>query len=108
MNYASDWHSRSPRPKILQIALWFPQPFELDDWIGLLLMLIAVEGCVGSGKSTVARGLASLRGSTLLLEDFESNPFLRDFYADPAANALETEISFLLLHYHQLKSRANR
>ena len=69
-------------------------------------MLIAVEGCVGVGKTTVAKGLATLRGSKLLLEDFESNPFLRAFYKDPIGNAIETEFAFLLLHFHQLKSIA--
>lgn len=67
-------------------------------------MFIAIEGCLGSGKSTVAVGLAALRGSAPLLEDFESNPFLRAFYADPTSNATETEFAFLLLHFHQLKS----
>jgi deoxyguanosine kinase len=71
-------------------------------------MLISVEGCVGVGKTTVAKGLARLRGSKLLLEDFERNPFLRAFYEDPIGNAIETEFSFLLLHFHQLKSVANR
>ena len=70
-------------------------------------MFIAVEGCVGVGKTTVAKGLANLRKSNLLLEDFESNPFLRAFYEDPIGNAIETEFSFLLLHFHQLKSVAN-
>ncbi len=69
-------------------------------------MLIAVEGCVGAGKTTVATGLASRRGSKLLLEDFQSNPFLRAFYEDPVGNAIETEFAFLLLHFHQLKSVA--
>jgi deoxyguanosine kinase len=69
-------------------------------------MLIAIEGCVGAGKSTVAKGLASCRGSKLLLEDFESNPFLHAFYDDPTSNAIETEFAFLLLHFHQLKSQA--
>jgi deoxyguanosine kinase len=69
-------------------------------------MLIVVEGCVGAGKSTVAEGLAAFRGSALLLEDFESNPFLRAFYDDPIGNATETEFAFLLLHFHQLKSKA--
>ncbi len=67
-------------------------------------MLIVIEGCLGTGKSTVAAGLAALRGSALLLEDFEANPFLRAFYDDPIANATETEFSFLMLHFHQLKS----
>lgn len=69
-------------------------------------MLIVVEGCVGAGKSTVAKGLAAFRESTLLLEDFESNPFLRAFYDDPVGNATETEFAFLLLHFHQLKNQA--
>ena len=68
-------------------------------------MLIVVEGCVGAGKSTVAKGLAAFRRSALLLEDFESNPFLRAFYDDPIGNATETEFAFLLLHFHQLKSQ---
>lgn len=70
-------------------------------------MFISVEGCVGVGKTTVAKGLADRRRSNLLLEDFESNPFLRAFYEDPIGNAIETEFSFLLLHFHQLKSIAN-
>ncbi|MCH8147387.1 MAG: deoxynucleoside kinase [Planctomycetes bacterium] len=68
-------------------------------------MLIAIEGCVGAGKSTVVEGLARYRGSATLFEDFELNPFLTRFYEDPAAHALETEFAFLLIHYHQLKRR---
>jgi deoxyadenosine/deoxycytidine kinase len=67
-------------------------------------MFIAVEGCIGVGKSTVAKGLASYRGGSLLLETFEANPFLRAFTTNPAAYALETEFAFLLIHFHQLKN----
>jgi deoxyguanosine kinase len=67
-------------------------------------MLITIEGCVGVGKTTVSQGLARQRGSMLLLEDFESNPFLKSFYADPQDNALEVEFTFLLLHYRQLRA----
>ena len=67
-------------------------------------MFIAVEGCIGAGKSTVAKGLAARRSSVGLSEEFEWNPFLRAFAADPQANALETEFGFLLIHFHQLKS----
>ena len=66
-------------------------------------MLIAIEGCIAAGKSTVATGLADHRAQTLLLEQFEMNPFLRDFYQDPVGGAFETEFAFLLLHYHQLR-----
>lgn len=70
-------------------------------------MLIVVEGCIGAGKSTVARGLAACRNSKLLLEKFESNPFLQAFYKDPVENATETEFVFLLLHFHQLKRESD-
>lgn len=66
-------------------------------------MLIVIEGCVGAGKSTVAKGLSVSRNSRVVLEDFESNPFLRAFYENPIDNATETEFAFLLLHFHQLK-----
>jgi deoxyguanosine kinase len=67
-------------------------------------MLIVVEGCVGVGKSTVAKGLAAVRHSEAFLEHFDENPFLNLFYQDPVENAVETEFAFLLLHYHQLKA----
>lgn len=67
---------------------------------------IAVEGCVGAGKTTIARGLATLRGSRLLLKDFSAVPFLAEFYSDPQGCATETEFSFLLQHYHQLRVAA--
>jgi len=70
-------------------------------------MLIVIEGCVGVGKSTIAAGLAPLRNSNLLLEDFEANPFLRAFYKEPLANAMETEFAFLLQHFHQLKAQVH-
>ena len=69
-------------------------------------MLIAVEGCVGVGKSTVAKNLAAYRKSKTLLESFEENPFLKAFYEDPVGNATETEFAFVLLHFHQLKEHA--
>jgi deoxyguanosine kinase len=67
------------------------------------MTLIAIEGCVGAGKTTIARGLAELRGSKLLLEDFSAVPFLEEFCRDPIGCAVETEFSFLLQHYHQLR-----
>jgi len=40
----------------------------------------------------------------LLLEVFEENPFLSDFYADRARYAFQTQIFFLLSRYHQQRS----
>jgi deoxyguanosine kinase len=64
---------------------------------------IAIEGCIGVGKTTLATKLAAFRKATLVLEEFEKNPFLGDFYRDPTGNVFETEMQFLLVHYHQLK-----
>lgn len=70
-------------------------------------MLIAIDGPIGVGKSTVANGLAAFRRSALLLERFQTHPFLESFYEDPIENALETEFAFLLLHYHQIKGASS-
>ncbi len=63
---------------------------------------VCIEGCVGVGKTTVATQLAgAVRDSVLLLEDYGIHPFLKDFYSDPRYT-FETELNFLLIHYHQL------
>jgi len=68
-------------------------------------VIIAVEGSIGSGKSTTASLLARELSYGVLLEQTERHPFLADFYADPERNALQTELAFLVIHYHQLVSR---
>jgi len=62
---------------------------------------IAVEGVIGVGKTTLARMLADALSSELLLEVFEENPFLSDFYADRDRYAFQTQIFFLISRYHQ-------
>lgn len=65
-------------------------------------MYIAIEGVIGVGKTTLARLLQPrFEHSELLLEVFEENPFLSDFYADRARYAFQTQIFFLLSRYHQ-------
>ena len=64
-------------------------------------MYIAIEGAIGVGKTTLSRLLASRFQADLLLEVFEENPFLADFYADRDAYAFQTQIFFLLSRYHQ-------
>lgn len=64
-------------------------------------MYIAIEGVIGVGKTTLARLLAPAFAADLLLEVFEENPFLSDFYADRARYAFQTQIFFLLSRYHQ-------
>ncbi len=62
---------------------------------------IAVEGVIGVGKTTLARMLADALSAELLLEVFEENPFLSDFYADRDRFAFQTQIFFLISRYHQ-------
>jgi len=67
-------------------------------------MYFSIEGVIGVGKTTLARLLQPRFESHLLLEVFEENPFLGDFYADRARYAFQTQIFFLLSRYHQQHS----
>ena len=64
---------------------------------------IEICGGIASGKTTLANLLGRLDINSIL-ESFQTNPFWRAFYADPAGTAFETEITFLLQHYHQIKT----
>jgi deoxyadenosine/deoxycytidine kinase len=64
-------------------------------------MYIAIEGVIGVGKTTLARLLRPMLEAEILLEIFEENPFLSDFYGDRARYAFQTQIFFLLSRYHQ-------
>ncbi len=64
-------------------------------------MYIAIEGVIGVGKTTLARLLQPRFDAELLLEVFEENPFLSDFYSDHERYAFQTQIFFLLSRYHQ-------
>ena len=64
-------------------------------------MYVAVEGVIGVGKTTLARLLQPAFQSALVLEVFEENPFLSDFYSDRQRYAFQTQIFFLLSRYYQ-------
>ena len=64
-------------------------------------MYFAIEGVIGVGKTTLARMLQPAFEANLLLEVFEENPFLSDFYSDRARYAFQTQMFFLLSRYHQ-------
>ncbi|MEC9437498.1 MAG: deoxynucleoside kinase [Candidatus Neomarinimicrobiota bacterium] len=66
------------------------------------LYYIAIEGTIGVGKTSLANLLSEkLKGAKLILEAFEDNPFLSDFYDDPESNAFQTQLWFLLQRYQQ-------
>lgn len=64
-------------------------------------MYIAIEGVIGVGKTTLARLLQPAFDADVLLEIFEENPFLSDFYSDRDRYAFQTQMFFLLSRYHQ-------
>jgi deoxyguanosine kinase len=68
-------------------------------------MYIAIEGVIGVGKTTLARLLAPAFQADLLLEVFEENPFLSDFYEDRQRYAFQTQIFFLLSRYQQQRRK---
>lgn len=64
-------------------------------------MYVAIEGVIGVGKTTLVRLLQPAFDAEIILEVFEENPFLSDFYSDRARYAFQTQIFFLLSRYHQ-------
>ncbi len=62
---------------------------------------VVVEGVIGVGKTTLARYLTESWGAHLVLEQFEDNPFLEDFYRDRRRYAFQTQLNFLMSRYQQ-------
>ena len=65
------------------------------------LQYVAIEGTIGVGKTSLANLFSEKLGAKLILEAFEDNPFLTDFYEDPESNAFQTQLWFLLQRYQQ-------
>ena len=62
---------------------------------------IAVEGNIGSGKTSLSNQIANDFDSKLILERFIDNPFLEKFYDDKKQYAFKLEMSFLADRYQQ-------
>lgn len=71
------------------------------------LKFIAVDGPIGSGKTTLAKILAEDMGSKLCMEPSGKNPFLAEFYRDRKKNAFKTQLYFLLSRYQQQQELKN-
>ena len=65
------------------------------------LNYVAIEGAIGVGKTSLAKLLSDKLGAKLILEKFEDNPFLSEFYDDPERFAFQTQLFFLLQRYQQ-------
>lgn len=64
---------------------------------------IEICGGIASGKTTFA-SLFNRQNLAPRFEDFKKSPFWEAFYRNPGNYIFETEITFILLHYHQIKN----
>lgn len=65
---------------------------------------ICIDGPIAVGKTTLTLKLAEYMGAKTVLEEFDDNPFLREFYLDPDKVAFQTQIYFLLARFKQQES----
>ncbi|CAM3589846.1 deoxynucleoside kinase [Arcobacter aquimarinus] len=64
---------------------------------------IEICGGIASGKTSLTKLLENNNLGTPIYENFEENPFWKPFYENPGKYIFETEISFTLQHYHEIK-----
>jgi deoxyadenosine/deoxycytidine kinase len=62
---------------------------------------IAIEGVIGSGKTSLAKQIKERLNAQLILEQFEANPFLENFYSDRKRYAFQTQMFFLINRFKQ-------
>ena len=62
---------------------------------------IVIDGPIGVGKTSLATLLAPEMNARLIFERAEENPFLTDFYHDPARFRFQTQIFFLMSRFAQ-------
>ena len=65
------------------------------------LYYVSIEGVIGVGKTSLAHLLEERLNAKLVMEKFDENPFLADFYLDPELYAFQTQLFFLLSRYRQ-------
>ncbi len=53
------------------------------------------------GKTSLVKLLGKKLGAKMVLEEYENNPFLEDFYNDPERFAFQTQLFFLMNRYMQ-------
>lgn len=63
---------------------------------------ICIEGNIGAGKTSLTHELGKALQRKIILEEFENNPFLVDFYKEPEKYALSLELHFLYTRIKQL------
>jgi deoxyadenosine/deoxycytidine kinase len=64
------------------------------------------EGPIGVGKTSLTSLIADELDARLILERAEDNPFLTEFYKDPARYRFQTQMFFLLSRFSQQQEMA--
>ena len=67
-----------------------------------LPQLISIAGLIGVGKTTLAKKLSKVFDSKILLEPYDTNPFMPDVYAGKKELALDSQLYFLTSRARQL------
>ena len=62
---------------------------------------ISIEGVIGSGKTSLAKKIKDRLNAKILLEQFDTNPFLEKFYIDRKRYAFQTQMFFLVNRFKQ-------
>jgi deoxyguanosine kinase len=69
----------------------------------MLYNYVCIEGLIGVGKTTTVKYLAEELGAQCLLEKFEENIVLPNFYKDKEKHALQVESFFLEQRFKQIR-----
>ena len=69
---------------------------------------IAIEGNIGSGKTTFCKMVTDAYDCNLILEQFTDNPFLPFFYEQPERYAFPVELFFMTGRHKQLQEHFSK
>ena len=67
-----------------------------------LPQLVSIAGVIGVGKTTLTKKLSNSLGCRLILESYDTNPFMPDVYAGKKELALDSQLYFLASRTRQL------
>ena len=82
------------------INIWLKNPSKIHNFSHY--NYIAIEGNIGAGKTSLANKIAHDFNAKLILERFNDNPFLPQFYENQQRYAFPLEMSFLADRYQLL------
>ena len=69
---------------------------------------IAIEGCIGAGKTSLVDLLGKQLDAQVVRERDDENPFINKFYQDRESFGFQTQVFFLLNRYNQYMNLAQR